>query len=70
MTKQKLRKQVKRYITLLSTLKNPPVKLIEDLDYFVGLVDAANTDELQQLLTEWAQLKPSDKNSLSYIEGK
>lgn len=70
MTKKQLRKQVKRYITLLSALKSPPVKLIEDMDYFIGLIDAANKSELEELLTQWAQLKPSDPNSLAYIEGR
>jgi hypothetical protein len=70
MTKKKLRQQIKRYITLLSALKKPPIKLIDDLDYFIGLIDSANKDELQELIAEWSQLKPSDKNSLLYIEGR
>ena len=69
MTKKQLRKQVKRYITLLSSLQKTPVDLIEDMDYFIGLIDSANKSELEELLTEWAQIMPSDKNSLAYIKG-
>ncbi len=70
MTKPQLRKQVKRYITLVSSLQNPSIRFIEDLDYFVGLIDTANKEELEDLLILWAQMKPSDPRSVAYIEGR
>lgn len=69
MDKKTLKRQVLRYITLLSNLKKPPVQLIEDMQYFAGLVDTANESELPEMIDQWQQIKPTDNNSVAYIEG-
>lgn len=70
MDKVTLKREVSRYITLLSHLKKPPVQHIEDLHYFNGLIDTANPAELAQLVSQWRQFKPTDANSIAYIEGE
>jgi len=68
MTKQQLRQEVTRYITLLSHMARPPIEHIEDMHYFIGLIDTANPEELIELVEYWQHIKPADRNSVEYIE--
>lgn len=69
MDKQELITRVRRYITLLSSLKEPPFQLIEDGHYLVGLIQTANDEELAEMNEVWAKMMPMDMHSRAYIEG-
>lgn len=60
--------QVDRYINLLSSLKSPNFDLISGLEYFKGLVQFANSDEIGGLESQFRAMIPADSRSLEYIE--
>jgi hypothetical protein len=66
--KQELNTKIGRYMTLLSNLSNPPVDYINDLDYFRGLVQIANSKEIDPLTQTWETIRPKDARSARYIE--
>jgi len=65
--KADLKGQVNRYLTLLSSLEFTPVSLIEDLQYFKGLVEFADPSELESLYGDWSEIRPRDQRSMAYI---
>jgi len=68
MNKKQLKQEVTRYITLLSHMVRPPINHIEDMHYFVGLIDIATPEELIELAEHWQQIKPADSKNVEYIE--
>jgi hypothetical protein len=66
--KQELNTKISRYMTLLSNLSNPPADYINDLDYFRGLVQIANSKEIDPLTQTWETIRPKDARSARYIE--
>jgi hypothetical protein len=56
-------------MTLLSNLEKPPSDYLDDLDWFRGLIDAADEPKMDELQRDWEQLKPAgDERSMTYIE--
>lgn len=68
--KSALAAQVERYIGLLSSLRNPSFELVEDLEYFKGLVQFANTDEIDDLKRLFDGMAPADNRAIRIIEGR
>ena len=62
-----LKSQVNRYLTLLSSLEPAPVDLIEEMQYFKGLVEFADPSELESLQGDWSEIRPKDRRSMAYI---
>lgn len=66
--KRDTKREINRYITLLSNLSNSPMEYIESLQFMLGLIDTANKEEMESILRDWQSIRPNDSRSVTAIK--